>query len=45
MKFLKKLWNRLVCAHKRGVFICITFDGVAIYECSNCGKLIEKGFR
>lgn len=45
MKNLLKLFiKRLRCKHSNGRLLEVTFDGIAIYECADCGKRIYKGW-
>lgn len=41
---LKLFVKRLTCKHTKVQLIDITFDGIAIYECRDCGKYIHKGW-
>ena len=41
---LKLFIKKLMCKHTKGRLLEITLDGIAIYECVDCGKRIEKGW-
>jgi hypothetical protein len=41
--FLRRVWTRVTCPHKRWFMVAITFDGDAIYECAHCGKRKNAG--
>lgn len=38
LKFLR----RLMCRHTHGRLLSIEWDGVSVYECAHCGKIIRK---
>lgn len=43
MAALRLLLKQLFCRHTHGRLIAIEWDGVSVYECTNCGKHIRKG--
>ena len=37
-----RLLKMLFCRHTHGHLVAIEWDGTAVYECTRCGKLVEK---
>lgn len=41
--FIRRIWIRMTCQHRRWFLDEITFDGDAIYECERCAKRRNEG--